>query len=143
MATIAVGGVLIGIDLALNALAGLGIALIGGLIFGNIKEAIEKHENEVREYIQDLDISSNISDHVLHDKHDFSDECGESCIMYVAYTVKNSISWYNNGYVPYIRGSDNCRHGCDIEVRMSVPKGKKEWVIGTAFHKGPCLAEYI
>ena len=138
MATIAIGGALIGLDLAIKALVGLGIAVIGGLILGNIKKAIEDNQEKVRNYLQNLSISKELSYHVLRDDHNFTDECKELCIMEVAYKVKERIGWTNNGNVPYIRGDDYCYHNCNIEVRMSIPPGKQEWVIGTAFHTGIC-----
>ena len=138
MATVVVGGALVSVDIVLKALGGLVLYAFGRLFIGKLKEAIEKHIEKIKEHIQELDIDGYIQDHVMTKKHEFNDECGEDCILYVAFRVKNKINWVNNGSVPYIRGSDYCRHGCDIEVRMSLPPGKHEWKIGTAFHKYTC-----
>ena len=123
----------ISVELVVTACTALGIGVVGAILTGQL---IEK----VREWIKSRGISSEISDHVLKEKHKFNDKCGVDCILQVANNVHSGSSWLADNGIPIIRGTGNCKHGCEIEVRLSIPLGQQEWKIGTAFHKGNCKA---
>ena len=76
----------------------------------------------------------------MNKKHKFNDFCNESCILYVAHNLKSQKNWETKNGIPCIEGYGNCTHQCNICVRMSIPPGKSQWEIGTAFHDGPCYA---
>ncbi len=59
----------------------------------------------------------------------------------LAYDIKSASSWLADNGIPIIRGTGYCRHGCEIEVRLSIPLGHDQWKIGTAFHTGDCKAK--
>ena len=123
----------ISVELVVTAISALGIGVVGAVLTG---KAIE----QIREWIRTRDISTDISDHVMNKKHDFNDKCNQDCILSVARNIKVQSSWLADNGIPIIRGTGNCRHGCEIEVRMSIPLFQQNWKIGTAFHKGPCKA---
>ena len=74
----------------------------------------------------------------MNKKHKFNDKCGADCIFQVANDVRFESLWLADNGIPIIRGTRNCRYGCEIEVRLSIPLGQQEWKIGTSFHKGNC-----
>ena len=123
----------ISVELVVTAISALGIGVVGAVLTG---KAIE----QIREWIRTREISTDISDHVMKKKHDFNDKCKQDCILSVARNLKVNSSWLADNGIPIIRGTGNCRHGCEIEVRMSIPLLQQTWKIGTAFHKGPCKA---
>ena len=120
-------------ELVVTAITALGIGIVGAVITGKALE-------QIKEWIKTRPISSEISDHVMKKKHDFNDKCNKDCILSVARNLQIYSSWLADNGIPIIRGTERCRHGCEIEVRMSIPLFQKEWKIGTAFHKGPCYA---
>ena len=63
------------------------------------------------------------------------------CIELVGDSVEILEQYIEENGIPIKKGVGYCRHGCEIEVRMSIPPGKDKWEIGTSFHKGPCLAK--
>lgn len=144
MATIVFAGATIGVEFALSVLASIGIGgligLAGAALVGKIGEELEKHKSRVKERIQNSQISSYIDSHVMTKKHKFNNSCNEQCILQVANNLKSKKSWETKTGVPCIEGTGNCSHGCEIEVRMSIPPLKQMWEIGTAFHKGICYA---
>ena len=79
--------------------------------------------------------------HILNKaSHDFNEECGEDCIIFVANKIKAKIKVdivNQNVETPAFESKDKCRHGCTIVVRLGLST-KEEWKIGTAFHEGPC-----
>lgn len=113
------------------ALAALGIAAT--------KHAIEI----VKEWIQNREIDTTLDYHTLTKKHNFNSKCGEDCILQVANNLKVTKSYYVKNKIPYVVGDGKCKHGCTIEVRLSIPPGKTKWEIGTCMHKpqGVCLAK--
>ena len=123
----------ISVELVATAVTALGIGAIGAVFTGKLIE-------QIREWIRTRDISTEISDHVMKGKHNFNDKCGRDCIIAVANSLRIQSSWLADNGIPVIRGTGNCRHGCTIEVRMSIPPFHQDWKIGTAFHKGPCYA---
>ena len=123
----------ISVELVVTAISALGISVIGAVLTG---QAIEK----IKEWIRTREIDTYISDHVMTQKHKFNDKCGHDCIIEVARKLKVHSSWLADNGIPIIRGSEYCRHGCEIEVRLSIPLFQKDWKIGTAFHKGSCKA---
>lgn len=127
-ATIGISAKLVG-----AACTALGIGVVSAILTGQL---IEK----VRDWIKSRGISSELSDHVMKEKHKFNDKCGADCIFQVANNVHSGSSWLADNGIPIIRGTGYCRHGCEIEVRLSIPIGQEEWKIGTAFHKGNCNA---
>lgn len=124
----------ISVELVVTAVTALGIGVVGAVLTGKALE-------QIKEWIRTRGISSEISDHVLNKKHDFNNKCGASCILEVANKLQIHSSWLADNGIPIIRGTEHCRHGCELEVRLSIPLGKDFWKIGTAFHKGPCLAK--
>ena len=134
MATAAAAAAIgISAELLITACTALGVGVVGAVFTGQL---IEK----VREWIKSRDLSYELSDHVMNKKHKFSDKCGADCIFQVANDVRFGSSWLADNGIPIIRGTGYCRHGCEIEVRLSSPLGQQEWKIGTAFHKGECKA---
>ena len=123
----------ISVELVATAISALGIGIVGAVLTGKAME-------QIKEWIKTRPISTEISDHVTNKKHDFNNKCGKYCILSVAAELKIYSSWLADNGIPIIRGTGNCRHGCEIEVRMSIPLFQQEWKIGTAFHKGPCKA---
>ena len=123
----------ISVELVVTACTALGIGVVGAIFTGKLIE-------QVRDWIKTREISTELSDHVMNKKHKFNDECGRDCILQVANSVHSGSSWLADNGIPIIRGTGYCRHGCEIEVRMSIPLGHQEWKIGTAFHKGECKA---
>ena len=95
---------------------------------------------KIKEWIKTRDIDTSISSHVMKEKHKFNDKCREECILEVARTAKIHSSWFADNGIPIIRGTEYCKHGYEIEIRMSIPLFQKNWKIGTAFHKGNCKA---
>ena len=75
--------------------------------------------------------------HILDKKeHDFNEECGEECILYVTGKIKTKLKVdliKDEIKVPNLTSSDYCKHGCTIEVRLGL-SDKKEWKINTAYH---------
>ena len=124
----------ISVELVTIAITALGIGIVGAVLSGKAME-------QIKEWIRTRDLSSEISDHVLNEKHDFNDKCGSDCILEVARKLKVYSSWLADNGIPIIRGTEYCRHGCEIEVRLSIPLRKDYWKIGTAFHKGSCNAK--
>ena len=135
MATAAAAAATIGIsvELVVTACTALGVGVLGAVFTGKLIE-------RVRDWIKSRGISSEISDHVMKEKHKFNNKCGRDCILQVANDVQSGSSWLADNGIPIIRGTGYCRHGCEIEVRLSIPLGQQEWKIGTAFHKGNCNA---
>ena len=134
MATAAAATTLgISVTLVATAVKALGIAVVGAVFTGTVL-------NKIKEWIKTRDIDTNLDDHVMKKKHDFNNKCGAQCIISVAKNLKVRSSWLADNGIPIIRGTQYCQHGCEIEVRMSIPLGKTNWEIGTAFHKGPCKA---
>ena len=129
-AAVAIG---ISVELVITACTALGVGVVGAIFTGQLI-------NKVKEWIATRDLNTEISDHVLTKKHKFNDECGRDCILQVASDLRVRSSWLADNGIPIIRGTGNCRHGCEIEVRLSIPLGQQEWKIGTAFHKGDCKA---
>ena len=123
----------ISVELVVTAISALGIGIVGAVLTGKALE-------QIREWIRTRDISTDISDHVMNKKHDFNNRCKQDCILSVARDIKVHSSWLADNGIPIIRGSEYCRHGCEIEVRLSIPLFQKDWKIGTAFHKGSCKA---
>ena len=76
----------------------------------------------------------------MHKKHEWNNKCEKDCILEVARKLKIHSSWLADNCIPAIRGTEYCKHGCELEVRLSIPPGKNNWQVGTAFHKGPCKA---
>ena len=120
----------ISVELVTIAITALGIGIVGAVLSGKAME-------QIKEWIRTRDLSSEISDHVLNEKHDFNDKCGRDCILEVARKLKVYSSWLADNGIP----TEYCSHGCEIEVRLSIPLGKDYWKIGTAFHKGACNAK--
>ena len=133
MAAAAAAAIGISAELLLTACTALGVGVVGAIFTGQL---IQK----VKDWIKSRGISSQISDHVMTKKHKFNDKCGAECIFQVANNVCSASSWLADNGIPIIRGTGYCRHGCEIEVRLSIPIGQQEWKIGTAFHKGNCNA---
>ena len=133
METVA-AGITIGItaDLVIKALISIGIGVATGYL---LHETTEK----IKEWIKTREIDTNISDHVLTKKHKFNNKCHVECILQVARNVNIYNSWFSDA-IPIIRGTGYCKHGCEIEIRMSIPFSQQKWKIGTAFHKGICKA---
>ncbi len=123
----------ISVELVATAVSALGIGIVGAVFTG---QAMEK----IKEWIRTRDISTDISDHVMKEKHKFNSKCKEQCILQVARNLQVQSSWLADNGIPIIRGTQYCVHGCEIEVRMSIPLFKDQWKIGTAFHKGECKA---
>ena len=136
MATAAAAAATIGIsvELVVTASKALGVGVVGAIFTGKLIE-------QVRDWIKSRGVSSEISDHVMKKKHKFNDKCGADCILKVAYDIKSGSSWLADNGIPIIRGTGYCRHGCEIEVRLSIPLGHDQWKIGTAFHTGDCKAK--
>ena len=95
--------------------------------------------SEIDDLLENCSVSTHLDSHVLRHFEDNSD-CGQECILKVAEELKISKKWKEDNDVPVVRGEGRCRHGCLIEVRMSIPPGEEEWKVGTAFHKGACFA---
>ena len=97
----------------------------------------------VKEWIQNREIDTALDYHALTKKHNFNEKCGEDCIKEVAKKIKVTKSYYVEKKIPYVVGEAKCKHGCTIEVRLSIPPGKTKWEIGTCMHKpkGVCLAK--
>jgi hypothetical protein len=95
--------------------------------------------NEIEDLLKSCNISRLLDYHVL--RHFKNNKCGEDCVIEVAEKIKIKEQYFAENDIPYIKGEGNCKHGCLIEVRMSIPPGKDEWEIGTSFHKGPCLVK--
>ena len=95
--------------------------------------------SEVEDLLKSCNISTLLDYHVL--RHIKNQKCGEDCIYEVADKLKINEQYFAENDIPYIKGEGNCRHGCLIEVRMSIPPGEEKWEIGTAFHRGPCYAK--
>ena len=123
----------ISVELVVTAISALGIGIVGAVLTG---QAMEK----IKEWIRTRDISTDISEHVKKEKHKFNSKCKEECILQVARNLQVHSSWLADNGIPIIRGSEYCKHGCEIEVRMSIPLLQDKWKIGTAFHKGVCKA---
>ena len=123
----------ISVELVATAVAALGIGIVGAVFTG---KAIE----QIREWIRTRSIDTGIGEHVMTKKHKFNDKCCQQCILEVANSLKIRSSWLAENCIPVIRGTSYCRHGCEIEVRMSIPPGKQNWIIKTAFHTGDCKA---
>ena len=144
MDTLVFAGVTIGVEFAKSILTFIGVAsfigLTGASLIGKLKEALENHKAKIRERIQNAQISSSIDYHVMTTKHKFNNKCAIPCILQVANNLKVKKSWETNNGVPCIRGTGICSHGCEIEIRMSIPPKKQMWEIGTAFHKDICKA---
>ena len=111
------------------ALAALGIA------------ATLKAVEAVKEWIQNREIDTTLDYHTLTKKHKFNEKCGVECILDVARRLKVYESFYADNKIPYVKGTEKCKHGCLIEVRLSIPPGKNKWEIGTCMHRTPCLAK--
>ena len=122
----------ISVELVVTAISALGIGVVGAVLTG---KAIE----QIRDWIKTRGIEY-IDAHAMKDKHKFNDNCSQQCILQVANNLKIRSSWLADNGVPIIRGTEYCKHGCEIEIRMSIPPGKQGWVIKTAFHKGECKA---
>ena len=123
----------ISVELVATAISALGIGIVGAVLTG---KAIE----QIKEWIKTRPISTEIKANAKTKKHDFNDKCGNECILSVARNLKIYSSWFADKGIPYIRGTGNCKHGCELEVRMSIPPFQQEWKIQTAFHKGICNA---
>ena len=120
-------------ELVSRAILSLGIGNIGPVL-------TEKEIEQIKEWVQTRPIDSSLSYHVLKDKHGFNNKCGPDCILQVANNLRIKNAWIVDNRIPVIRGTGNCRHGCTIEVRMSIPPKQETWNIGTAFHTEPCKA---
>ena len=101
--------------------------------------------SEIEDLLRNFPINLNFNRHHVLDKidHDFSDECGEDCITFVAEKIKAEVKVdvvNENVESPAFQSSDVCRHGCTIVVRLGLST-KKEWKVATAFHQGPCKAK--
>ena len=94
---------------------------------------------EVEDLLKSCNISSLLDYHVQ--RHFKNPKCGDDCVLEVAGKLKIEKQYIEENGVPVKKGVGYCRHGCEIEVRMSIPPGKDKWEIGTSFHKGPCLAK--
>ena len=101
----------------------------------------EEEYKKIIEWIRTRGISTTLDEHVMKEKHGWTEKCREDCILQVACNLQIHSAWFVEEKIPIIRGTGNCRHGCLIEVRMKIPINQKMWSIGTAFHKGPCLAK--
>ena len=101
----------------------------------------EEEIERIRDWVKTRAIDTAISIHVLKEKHGWTEKCGADCILYVANNLKIYKEWFAEGGIPVVRGTGNCRHGCLIEVRMSIPPNQINWSIGTAFHIGDCKAK--
>ena len=133
MATAAAAATLgISVELVLTACTALGIGVVGAVFTGQLMERI-------KEWIKTREIGR-IDSHAKTKKHKFNDKCGDDCIMEVAKILQVRSSWLADNGVPIIRGSGFCKHGCEIEERLSIPPLEQEWVIKTCFHKGDCKA---
>jgi hypothetical protein len=100
---------------------------------------------ELEDLLRGLPISLSINRrHILDkDAHDFNDECGEDCIIYVVEKIKASLKIdivNENVETPAFESREVCRHGCTIAVRVGL-SNKDYWKIGTAYHVYPCLAK--
>ena len=119
--------------MVVTACTALGIGVVGAIFTWKLIE-------QVKERIKTRVIITELSDHVMKEKHKFNDKCWRDCIFQVANNVHSGSSWFADNGISIIRGTGYCKHGCEIEVRMSIPLGHQEWKIGTAFHKGNCNA---
>ena len=136
MATAAAAAATIGIsvELVVTACTALGVGVVGAIFTGKLYWTSKGLDKISRCWFW-------IRDHVMKKKHKFNDKCGADCILKVAYDIKSGSSWLADNGIPIIRGTGYCRHGCEIEVRLSIPLGHDQWKIGTAFHTGDCKAK--
>ena len=116
---------------------------ISGLGISNKKDLslTEEEIERIKERIKTRTIDTSISGHVMKKKHGWTNKCRQDCILQVANNIKVNKAWFTKGGIPIIRGNGNCRHGCLIEVRMSIPPNQINWSIGTSFHKDICTAK--
>ena len=126
-----------------GVLAVLGITLVVGVATDpKVKESAKDAAAKVTQWLssrREIDASS-VDSHVMNKKHKFNDKCGAKCILAVAVSMVGSKSWTAEGSIPVVRGSGTCGHGCEIEVRISLPTRATKWQVGTAFHTGECKA---
>ena len=99
---------------------------------------------ELEDLLRNFPISLNINrHHILYkDQHNFNDECGEDCLIYVSEKIKSEVKVdvvNENIETPGFKSREKCRHGCTIEVRLGLST-EQIWKIGTAYHVGPCYA---
>ena len=101
--------------------------------------------NVISESIRNLRINSNLKYHVLTEKHRFTPNCKNECILEIAEKLKATHSIYKQKHkgieIPVIEGTDRCKHSCLIEVHLSIPPQREEWEVQTSYHLEPCKAK--
>ena len=115
----------------------LEVGLGAGVVFGKVTLDI------VNKILNHIKFQNTMDDHTIRKDHDFNDYCGPDCIMEVEKNVKEVVKSgfdkkQKTGNI-LIRG--NCKHGCDIYIKLALPPVWEFWDISTAYHKGPCYAK--
>ena len=116
--------------------------LINPIFLGFAAYSIHKLEEILHDLPINLSYNANKWHHILeNERHYFNLRCGQHCVETVAQIVKGKVTMVEsneNIEEPEVEDSGNCVHGCTIMVRLKLVN--KVWQIGTAWHKGDCLA---
>jgi len=124
----------------------------GGFLLRDLWDYLTQDEKVIMENYIDLvnawlagyrpiDEANSNWDHMK--KHLENPNCAIKCSLVAAGNgIFKRFDIASKGDIYSIRIVGNCLHGCEWEVRLSLPKPfsptTKAW-IGTAFHTGPCL----